>query len=448
MTLTTRQKLLIPVLIIILAFLAWEIFSTVKESNFMGVASQPSAVLQKPDVPAAPKAMPFNQMETAEAAKPAKLNPEQLAYVELISRYKRLQMEKLIADNSQAIAQAKLKTAEADQKLAGISGKALNLPMQATAEPRAIYKLVYTGKLQGHWTATLRRGSELIDISVGNRLADGSTVVAINGSEVVLSNGVSHQTIGFNGLIQSVAHGKKSEKSTPPQLAETKPPKIEKKKSVSANVLSKVETELMKNNSQKTKVKSTASSEFKTKLLTEHSKPAMINTAENYPLHNKTHAKTKSAPSALDRLAVAPKFQKIATHKTKQIQKKVKTTKPLVKHTIKAVPQKVKITTKYQESEKDILALNPNTYTVQLAASYEHSYITRFITLNNLVGRSYQFQTQYKNKPWYALVYGEYKDISKAVAAIQAMPVSMRTQQPFVRKVGVIQKEIRQQHIA
>lgn len=405
MTLTARQKLLVPILVLVLVFLAWQVYRTAAEGFIAAAASQPkintNAVVATP----APTAVAFNDVAPSNSIK---LSPTQADYVALVNQAQRLEMEKVIAANSQAIAEARLRTAQAEAQLANYATTAKDLNV-STVVPKVMsrYQLVYTGKFQNQWTATLRKGSELIDINVGNRLDNGATVTAINGEEVIIRKKDKETIIGFDGQQSKIVPVKKLAQLTPEQVAQ----------------MAAISDTLENTAPVSSPVATPAAPTVKSVKASTPTPAPVASTAS-------TLASNNSAAVLTDTITTVPALPAAKV--------------TAVKIAKAATP---KISQSYSPDEQKILALNSQQFAVQLIGSYKSSAITQFITQNNLADNAMQFETRHNGRPWFALLYGQYNSISDAVNAIAQMPAGLKVYQPFVRKVDLIQREIKNQHI-
>lgn len=82
----------------------------------------------------------------------------------------------------------------------------------------------------------------------------------------------------------------------------------------------------------------------------------------------------------------------------------------------------------------------PTEYTLQLASSRSKKFIEKIYSDNRLKGQGgyYRFLSAGKNR--YALVYGTYKTVAEAKAAIAQLPKSLRKSPPWVRKIQSLHK--------
>ncbi|MFT2112435.1 SPOR domain-containing protein [Marinomonas sp. 2405UD68-3] len=89
------------------------------------------------------------------------------------------------------------------------------------------------------------------------------------------------------------------------------------------------------------------------------------------------------------------------------------------------------------------LTQSPNRYTLQLLGTYNLETVKEFIRdQGSLDGFSY-FQAVHKNRDWFVVVYGNYRNRSEAIAAVETLPQELQSLNPWARSVRGIQQDIR-----
>jgi septal ring-binding cell division protein DamX len=88
-------------------------------------------------------------------------------------------------------------------------------------------------------------------------------------------------------------------------------------------------------------------------------------------------------------------------------------------------------------------ARNPEHYSIQLVGVYRQSAMTQFA--NNHVEALKQFPTafnisEYRGQDWYNLLYGDFVSFSDAQKALDALPVSVQKNAPWIRGMASVQK--------
>lgn len=90
-------------------------------------------------------------------------------------------------------------------------------------------------------------------------------------------------------------------------------------------------------------------------------------------------------------------------------------------------------------------AQSPNRYVIQLGGVYRKS------ELSSMMGRVEPhldladlswFQTVYRGRDWFVLLYGSYARYDQALAALEALPDSVNANNPYIRSYGGVQKKL------
>ncbi len=97
------------------------------------------------------------------------------------------------------------------------------------------------------------------------------------------------------------------------------------------------------------------------------------------------------------------------------------------------------------ESPNWILLQDPQQFTVQMSAATDRSSVEAFLARNKLDAPNSIFTFDRSGVTWYALVHGLYPSIEAARLEIEKMPESARSNQPWIRAVGRIQKALKEQ---
>ncbi len=98
------------------------------------------------------------------------------------------------------------------------------------------------------------------------------------------------------------------------------------------------------------------------------------------------------------------------------------------------------------ESANWVLVQNPGQFTVQMSAATDRQSVEQFLKRNPLEAPNSIFSFNRNGTTWYALVHGLYPSIAAAREAVEKMPESARSNQPWIRAVGRIQKALKDQN--
>jgi DamX protein len=107
-------------------------------------------------------------------------------------------------------------------------------------------------------------------------------------------------------------------------------------------------------------------------------------------------------------------------------------------------PQKGAIkNTIYRESW--LLDQDTSFYTLQVLGVRNEESLLNFIKVNKLLQNQNvaYYQTVYKGKQWYPLLYGVYPTKSAAADAVKELPEKVQKSIPWIRKISEIQKEVK-----
>jgi DamX protein len=97
--------------------------------------------------------------------------------------------------------------------------------------------------------------------------------------------------------------------------------------------------------------------------------------------------------------------------------------------------------------EKWLLSQNSAYYTIQILGVHDEKRLLRFIKSDlpepgtNLA----YYQTSYKGKDWYPLLYGVFPSQKEASSALKKLPVHIQKSSPWIRKLSSVHKAIQQQ---
>jgi len=96
-------------------------------------------------------------------------------------------------------------------------------------------------------------------------------------------------------------------------------------------------------------------------------------------------------------------------------------------------------------SEKWLLTQESSYYTIQLMGARKEALLFDFVARNKLLEQNEIafYQTTYKDKPWFQLLYGVYTTKKEAQSAADYLPPKIRKSSPWIRRLSAVQKAIR-----
>ena len=96
--------------------------------------------------------------------------------------------------------------------------------------------------------------------------------------------------------------------------------------------------------------------------------------------------------------------------------------------------------------EQALLSSPSDNFTVQVMGSRSESNVQEFVQYEADSDNSGYFETRFQDRPWFVVVLGNFEERNAAMEAIDDLPQSLRTLQPWIRTLGDIQSDIRRLH--
>lgn len=96
------------------------------------------------------------------------------------------------------------------------------------------------------------------------------------------------------------------------------------------------------------------------------------------------------------------------------------------------------------EFEKSLLEFPGSSYTVQIMGSHSETNVKRFVEEELATIERGYFETRFDDKPWFVVVVGQFDTRSDANKAIEDLPDSLQSLQPWIRTLADIQSDIRE----
>ncbi|MDH5446131.1 MAG: SPOR domain-containing protein [Gammaproteobacteria bacterium] len=91
-----------------------------------------------------------------------------------------------------------------------------------------------------------------------------------------------------------------------------------------------------------------------------------------------------------------------------------------------------------------VLNQNPRNYTLQLASSRSEKHVIKYYNENQMQGKGGYYKKIQDGETWYFLIYGSFDSVASASDEIEQLPEEIRKWSPWVRRLGNIQKVIKQ----
>lgn len=446
--LDNRQKILLGLLGIALVILIWQVSGFFTADNKRTTMSTTNVGLRTSAQPTANASVPTANVGLSTATQPAvqPMAPAQLPgaattaaatsagaastvdpatnsqaeYLRLVNEYQMAQLQRMIAEDNEAIAVAKRNAAQAmtdTAKLAG-GGAMVTTTEDTSDQDDNVYSLVYTGQQDdGQWTATLKKNKQSLDVVPGKQLPDGSQVVSIDENGVLLSqnNGANKLLVTFSGVTQI-----KNDSGTQLQDPNAKP-------------LVENENNVVMPQQQKTVLNKPAVIVNKPVVpvpqVVAINKPAVIVNKPVVPQPVKTIVATKPAASSAIELA---------TKNALEIKPAVAA--PVIGQPAVAVGQALAQQVPDKTADNNQVIPSGTGYTIQLTSDRKLATAQEFIATHNLQGKANYFHTVTKHgSEWYVVVYGQYSTREDAQKALKTLPADVRGEGAYIVSSADIQ---------
>lgn len=397
-----RQKILISLLAVVVLVLIWQVYGL-----FANDKSVITGEVAKGDRPVAPtinnrlllnnQTVRGNQPIAPTAGAATAVDPatnSQAEYLRLVNEYQMAQLQRMIAEDNEAIAVAKRNAAQAMSDTAKMAGSADSLVASSSDDNNGdqdnsnTYSLVYTGQQNdGQWTATLKKNGQTYDVIPGRQLPDGSQVTSIDENGVLLNQAqnAGKLLVTFSGVTQI------------------------NNKPVINNVNSLGEQSSLKNT------------------VAQPAKMVAIKPVAPKPIVSlvATVVKKPAAPAPI--VVVKKSENNIVPKVVASVVKTVaKTPAPAL---VKSNTQPVLISTGY---------------TIQLTSDHKLSDAQDFIAAHQLQNKATYFHVKTKQgSEWYVAVYGQYSTRADAQKALNTLPTKVRSEGAYVVSASDIQSMVK-----
>lgn len=489
MKLDKKQKILFTLVIIALAYLAWQVYSmffagpsqstvTPAPTSSLSVApktpttktqtAQPnmsnavSATVKPAGTITTPQIQPVATQPGLQPLQQVSLLPPMSAYqseyLRLVNRYQLLKMRRMIVEEEAAIASSQAKIAQFNQQ-AGTTTTPSAFPsattITGTATPStAGYQLMYIDYQDGRWSAILNHNNRFKEVYVGTVLSDGTRIMKIDSNGVITRRKGLQYLISFYGttpLPKSQYVRMEVEPMPvpvptpiPAKMMPTKPiqHKFQHHRAVKHRQLSQSDN-YSSNNANTTLPNSsvtTSNNYAATTVIT----PTQTNSAAIKQLSLEPETTTSSiSPSNAVTPPINPNPQTLSTTpKTTELD-----LTPQQKTTVSRLENSLLTKTPanaiaYSSDEKHLLSLPKTHYTLQILGSYKLSDLNDLVKTNHLQD-AFIFHTYYLNKDWYVLISGDFATEDEATNALKALPPAVQSLKPWVRSMSSVQDAIK-----
>jgi len=94
--------------------------------------------------------------------------------------------------------------------------------------------------------------------------------------------------------------------------------------------------------------------------------------------------------------------------------------------------------------EQELLEFSGSSFTVQIMGSHSETNVKRFVEDELTATKRGYFETRFQEKPWFVVVLGNFDNRADATKAIDELPASIQSLQPWIRTLADIQSDIRE----
>lgn len=474
MKLDKKQKILLTLVIIALAYLAWQIYNM-----FFAGASQPATTHLTPaatviaaqpqtlttttaapavSAPAITQAMspvtqPAAAISGSSSPRPLRqvtllppMSAYQSEYLQLVNRYQLLKMRRLIADEEAAIASSQAKIAQLNQQSGGtVSSAPTAFPAMAAAPAASAgYQLMYIDYQDGRWSAILSHNNRFKEVYEGTVLSDGTHILKIDSNGVVTRRRGQQSLLSFYGTTPLPKSQYISAHAIfVPTKIKPVPPVFTSRMAYPRHATSNPTNRLQPIASAPTLTRASAPTAVMpsapinppapvnppaTKQLTiipETTAPitatVTVKPVVNAPIVNNPAVTAPPKTAALD------------------LTPQQKTTVTQLENSITKTPVNAD---SFSADEKHLLGLPKTHFTLQILGSYKLSDLNDIVKTNHLQD-AFIFHTYYLNKDWYVLISGDYTTEDEATNALKALPPAVQSLKPWVRTISSVQDAIK-----
>lgn len=170
---------------------------TIPAINKPSVATTPILTAATPVPAQRPAAPPVMRQYSIQAP----MTRQQMEYLRLVNRYQIIKMQRLVADEEAAMYASRAKIAELHQQMSKYSGTSTNNNLFGTSGSSMSigYQLMYIDYQNGAWTATLNQSGRFIEVHVNDVLPDGARILKINQNGVVVRKWNRNYLLNFYG---------------------------------------------------------------------------------------------------------------------------------------------------------------------------------------------------------------------------------------------------------
>ena len=466
-----KQKGLLVLTVAALGFLGYQVFQLVDRditetpiiAEQQAPMPQTTAIAQAPVV-LTPSLAQHTQQPIASATlhsgmSTAALTNSQKTYMAMLKQYELVKMKHQLLDEEAAVASAQNQIAVTNKSTSKITGHNALTTSSVTDDSNIddSVSLSYIDHQNGQWSATLHSGDSYQSVAIGARLENGYQVIGIDHHGVTLQKAQARELLTFDGIttlppiiaastkistiqktagpieqthllaMQLVHDGQVAPavarhalKVTPALLAlqhQAEKPVVFKRP-----VVKKPTVQLSIND----RFAKESEDDMQNKKLSEE---LQLPSVEINPVLHQAY----NVDSYLPQQSEVPKSYHLADAASSDDSR----------YASEGVDHDAPAPKILTASEKRLLKLPRNYYTIQLIGSYHPDVVNQFVIDNELKKIALQLHIGKHNHPWAIALYGTYSNFQKAEEKLVHLPERMRLNGAWIRKVGDVQRVLR-----
>lgn len=98
--------------------------------------------------------------------------------------------------------------------------------------------------------------------------------------------------------------------------------------------------------------------------------------------------------------------------------------------------------------ERSLLQAPASSYTLQLMGNHHLATLQSFVKANKLSSQAKIYAAKFDGGQWYMLVWGQFKSVEAAHAALKTLPKTVRDHQPWIKPMKDVHREIKTRRLA
>ncbi|PHQ79183.1 MAG: hypothetical protein COB66_07360, partial [Coxiella sp. (in: Bacteria)] len=415
-----------------------------------------------------PAVTPTAPVATAANTAMNTMSQGQHAYVTMLNQYEVVKMRHQLLDEEAAVANAQHQIAVVTSKTSKLTG-AEGLPMSTGLGNNGLddnIVLSYIDQQGGQWSATLHSGGRYQSVHIGSRLQNDYQVIGIDHQGVTLEKGKVEELVTFNGIttLPNLAGPVTTQQIADVAKAMTQTQGVQGEQ---AHLLAmqlvhdgKTAPAVARNGLQVAPSQLALKEQAPAAVVLSRPAPKLpayqISIDDNYAHEDEDDMQNQqlSADLHLRSVVLAPVInqaynvssylpQQVSVPQAYSLDQENSVSTDEQQYAREGLDTEMPAPRKLNFSEKKLLRLPKNYYTIQLIGSYHSDVVNQFVVDNELKNVAVQLRVGNQSHPWAIALYGVFPNFEKAEERLVHLPARMRLDGAWVRKVGDVQRVLR-----